>query len=236
MVACASTRPRGSRSSSGRTRGSSSWWRTKPSTTRFLKRCPRETAEPAPTPAGGGLGPPPAGGVEAAGLFACWAMRGPRTVTKPTSARRCSIHVNTAVWVSRSISRRVREIVEWSGAGSGNSRCKKLRTLNESAARPRDRPLRVQPFKVAEHQQPEVPPRRQTRPPDPVGVKNARTAPRRMRRSPRHRTAGSAARRTGARRGRSLVGIHIDACRARRRRLPIAMSDSVVRGIDHVDP
>ena len=27
-----------SRSSSGRTRGSSSWWRTKPSTTRFLKR------------------------------------------------------------------------------------------------------------------------------------------------------------------------------------------------------
>ena len=36
---------------------------------------------------------------------------------------------------------------------------------------PRDRPLRVQPFKVAEHQQPEVPPRRQTRPPDPVGVK-----------------------------------------------------------------
>ena len=31
-VACASTRPSGSRSSSGRTRGSSSWGRTKPST------------------------------------------------------------------------------------------------------------------------------------------------------------------------------------------------------------
>jgi hypothetical protein len=32
------------------------------------------------------------------------------------------------------------------------------------------------------------------------------------------------------------VATHIDACVARCRRLPIAMRDSVVRGIDRVDP
>ena len=37
-------------------------------------------------------------------------------------------------------------------------------------------------------------------------------------------------------RGRSCVATHIDACVARRRCLPIAMRDSVVRGIDRVDP
>ena len=36
--------------------------------------------------------------------------------------------------------------------------------------------------------------------------------------------------------GRSCVATHIDACVARRRCLPIAMRDSVVRGIDRVDP
>ena len=35
---------------------------------------------------------------------------------------------------------------------------------------PRDRPFRVQALEVAEQQQPEVAPRRQTRPADPVGV------------------------------------------------------------------
>lgn len=37
-------------------------------------------------------------------------------------------------------------------------------------------------------------------------------------------------------RGRSVVDIHIDVCFARARRLPIAIGDSVVRGIDPVDP
>jgi hypothetical protein len=42
-------------------------------------------------------------------------------LTNPASARRCSIHVKTASCVSRSIKRRVREIVEWSGGVSGNT-------------------------------------------------------------------------------------------------------------------
>jgi hypothetical protein len=33
-------------------------------------------------------------------------------LTNPASASRCRIHVNTASWVSMSIKRRVREIVE----------------------------------------------------------------------------------------------------------------------------
>ena len=56
-------------------------------------------------------------------------------LTNPASASCCRIHVKTAVCVSRSISRRVSEIVEWSGAESASSRCRNARTLNESAAR-----------------------------------------------------------------------------------------------------
>jgi hypothetical protein len=37
-------------------------------------------------------------------------------------------------------------------------------------------------------------------------------------------------------RGSSGVATHIDVCFACRRRLPIAIGDSVVRGIDRVDP
>jgi hypothetical protein len=37
-------------------------------------------------------------------------------------------------------------------------------------------------------------------------------------------------------RGRSWVATHIDTCLACRRRLPIAMCDSMVCGIDPVDP
>jgi hypothetical protein len=36
--------------------------------------------------------------------------------------------------------------------------------------------------------------------------------------------------------GRSCVATDIDLCFGRRRDLPIAMRDSVVRGIDRVDP
>jgi len=37
-------------------------------------------------------------------------------------------------------------------------------------------------------------------------------------------------------RGKSWVATHIKACFACRRRLPIAIGDSVVRGIEPVDP
>jgi hypothetical protein len=56
-------------------------------------------------------------------------------LTNPASASRCKTHVKTARCVSRSIRRRVREIVEWSGVGSCSSSSRKLRMLNESAAR-----------------------------------------------------------------------------------------------------
>jgi len=56
------------------------------------------------------------------------------TVT-PTSARRCRIQVKTASCVSRSIKRRVREMVEWSGGASGNTKPRNSRNANESAAR-----------------------------------------------------------------------------------------------------
>ena len=54
---------------------------------------------------------------------------------RPVCARRSWIQVNTSRWVSKSISRRVREIVECSGARSSNPSPRKLRTPSESAAR-----------------------------------------------------------------------------------------------------
>ena len=45
------------------------------------------------------------------------------------------IHVQTASWVSTSINRRVREIVEWSGGASGSTRPRNSRSATESAAR-----------------------------------------------------------------------------------------------------
>ena len=39
-----------------------------------------------------------------------------RPTTSVASASRCNTHVNTAWWVSRSIRRRVRDSVEWSGS------------------------------------------------------------------------------------------------------------------------
>ena len=41
--------------------------------------------------------------------------------TRPASARCCSTQVNTASWVSTLSSRRVREIVEWSGGAVGGA-------------------------------------------------------------------------------------------------------------------
>jgi hypothetical protein len=58
----------------------------------------------------------------------------------------------------------VREIVEWSGGASGNTRPRNSRRANESAARHAIAPFRVQAFEIADQQQPEVTPRRQSRP------------------------------------------------------------------------
>jgi hypothetical protein len=55
--------------------------------------------------------------------------------TRPASASRCNIQVKTASCVSRSIKRRVREIVEWSGGAEGNTKPRNSRSANESAAR-----------------------------------------------------------------------------------------------------
>jgi hypothetical protein len=62
----------------------------------------------------------------------------------PRRANTSNTHANTAVCVSRSISRRVREIVEWSGVSSSNAMPTKRRRASESANRqamPRSAPM-----------------------------------------------------------------------------------------------
>ena len=73
-------------------------------------------------------------------------------------------HVNMAWCVSRSIRRRVREIVEWSGGASGNTRPRNSRSANESAARQAMARSASRAFEVANQQQPKVAPGRQPRP------------------------------------------------------------------------
>ena len=55
--------------------------------------------------------------------------------TSPASASRSNTHVKTDTCVSTSISRRVRDNVEWSGAASVTSRSRNDRRLSESATR-----------------------------------------------------------------------------------------------------
>ena len=59
------------------------------------------------------------------------------SVCPSTGARasRCNTHVNTAWCVSTSISRRVRDRVEWSGGASCSAKSRNCRMLSESAAR-----------------------------------------------------------------------------------------------------
>ena len=62
----------------------------------------------------------------------------------PRRASTSNTHPNTAACVSRSISRRVREIVEWSGVPSSSAMPTKRRSANESAKRqaiPRSAPM-----------------------------------------------------------------------------------------------
>src|SRR2546430_7642434 len=84
--------------------------------------------------------------------------------TKPAVLRHCNTQVKTARCVSRSIKRRVREMVEWSGGASSRPTPRKSRKAKESAATPRDAALRIDPFEIANQQQPEVHAWRQARP------------------------------------------------------------------------
>src|SRR5207302_7638634 len=65
-----------------------------------------------------------------------------------------------------SISRRVREIVEWSGGISFQKTAQRQRVRRP----PCDATLAVDAFKIPDEQQTEVPPRRQTRPPHSLRV------------------------------------------------------------------
>ena len=75
-----------------------------------------------------------------------------------------STQVNTSRCVSTSISRRVREIVEWSGPRSLDAQAQEAPHRQRVGSPPGDPALRVEPFEVPEQQQPEVPPRQQARP------------------------------------------------------------------------
>jgi hypothetical protein len=148
------------------------------------------------------------------------------------------IQVNTARWVSRSISRRVREIVECSGGVSSRVRPRNPRSANESAVRhamPRSESM---PSKYPDQQQAEVRAGRQSPP------THARRVERGTQRfdervgSGVRRAPDSGADRTGCPsvRGSSFVAIHSSGVRARSLRRPIDMRSSLGRVIDHVDP
>ena len=83
-------------------------------------------------------------------------------LTRSVVASTCRIQVKTARCVSRSIRRRVREIVECSGGASSRSSPRKPRSASESRGAPGNPALRIDPLEVPNQQQPEVGPRQQT--------------------------------------------------------------------------
>ena len=140
--------------------------------------------------------------------------------------------VNTAWWVSRSIRRRVRDSVEWSGGASW--RATSMKRANGSASRRRAMRSNVpspDPQSSREDRSRKKPARRHTRPADPVRCRTTRPVPPRTHRTPPRRAPDSAARKTGdlsALRLIPLLGTHIVACRVRPPLVPIAIRDSVV--------
>src|SRR3984893_6811826 len=86
-------------------------------------------------------------------------------LSNPASTRRCCTQVNTTRCVSRSISRRVREIVEWSGTRFVQGDAEEAADRQRIRGAPRDAAFRIDAFKVANQQQTEIDPRRQTGPP-----------------------------------------------------------------------
>jgi hypothetical protein len=83
--------------------------------------------------------------------------------TKPAVPRHCSTQVNTARCVSRAIRRRVREIVEWSGASPSQADAEEIPRRQRIGRTPVDAALRVNNFEVPDQPQPEVSAGRQAR-------------------------------------------------------------------------
>src|SRR5664279_6174245 len=94
----------------------------------------------------------------ASSVVASIAIRVP--CSSPRSASTPSTHANTERWVSRSINRRVREIVEWSGVYSSSPMPTKRRSASESASRQAIPRSLSMPSKYPQ-QRPEVDARRQ---------------------------------------------------------------------------
>ena len=138
--------------------------------------------------------------------------------------------------VSRAISRRVREIVEWSGGGLLQAEAQKVAQRQRIGGAPRDPALRIQSFEIADQQQPKIDARRQARSADRVGIElgalrldeivEAALA--------QQLIQPGVERMTGGRRQIGRGHPH--------RRLPVALafphrhSQSLVRRIDRVDP
>jgi hypothetical protein len=101
---------------------------------------------------------------------------------------------------------------------------------------PRDRALGVQAFEIADEQQPEVAARRQSWPAIIRVEPLAQALDEAVEVVLVEDLIQSRVERMGGARGRWWVATHIEACFACRRRLPIAIGDSVVRRIDRVDP
>src|SRR5215831_13651645 len=76
--------------------------------------------------------------------------------SNPACATCRSTHPNTSWCVASSISRRVREIVTWSGVGSSRPICRNCRKHNESANSPGDASFAVDPLEEADQHQTEV--------------------------------------------------------------------------------
>jgi hypothetical protein len=157
--------------------------------------------------------------------------------TKPASARRCSIQVKTASRVSRSITRRVLGDRRMIRRSVRQHHTEKLAQGKRISCPPGDRTLRIQALEIADQQEPEVTARRQSGPAivrieplaEPFDERVEVMIVENLIQSCVERVRGGAWQ-------ISCVATHIDVCFGRRRRLPIAMGDSVVRGIDCVDP
>jgi hypothetical protein len=89
---------------------------------------------------------------------------GPKPCAITSYRKRVFTHVKTTRCVSRSINRRVREIIEWSGGASSRPTPKKLRNAYESAARQAMPRSASDALEIADQQQPKIDPRRQSGP------------------------------------------------------------------------
>src|SRR5262249_33926441 len=91
---------------------------------------------------------------------------------KPAVLKDCSTQVKTARCVSRSINRRVREIVEWSGGRAFQTDGQEVAQRERVRSAPRNAALRIDALEVADQQQEEIDPRRQTWPTHRLGIEH----------------------------------------------------------------